>query len=376
LLRDFKENSQQSHKTYTIYRMAAALNIKPSAGLPPGSGVFVDPARLGGTSEEQDKPYFMETRGVRVYESSPESVLKAIGKFMKASSLPINKKRQKQSTAFFGPGAKGSALKRRLTRKGSVAGSGTLSKAKAALSSAGSMARKAGSALGTWVGKAASATRKFAGKAANVTGRAASATGRTLYAAGTKAASATRKFAGKAANVTGRAASATGRTLYAAGTVAANKAGKAARATGRGLSTAASATGRGLSAAASATGRGLSAAASATGRGLSTASASVKRFLSSLSKKQKEVNELKAAAAADPSVAPQLLKATKELRVAEKDALAAGATVGDLTKIESAQKSVMEAKLEGAPNSVINARMKAANALLKGGSRRQTRRRR
>jgi len=343
LLRDFKENSQQSHKTYTIYRMAAALNIKPSAGLPPGSGVFVDPARLGGTSEEQDKPYFMETRGVRVYESSPESVLKAIGKFMKASSLPINKKRQKQSTAFFGPGAKGSALKRRLTRKGSVAGSGTLSKAKAALSSAGSMARKAGSALGTWVGKAASATRKFAGKAANVTGRAASATGRTLYAAGT---------------------------------VAANKAGKAARATGRGLSTAASATGRGLSAAASATGRGLSAAASATGRGLSTASASVKRFLSSLSKKQKEVNELKAAAAADPSVAPQLLKATKELRVAEKDALAAGATVGDLTKIESAQKSVMEAKLEGAPNSVINARMKAANALLKGGSRRQTRRRR
>ena len=155
--------------------------VPDSSRLPKGVMVLIDPARLRGSIAEQAKPYFIKEAGMRVYGSTPDEAMKAIGTLPKptvkkqlSTAVTVSNKFSKKGTLKNPSKASGKTM---LGKAGSALSSG-LTSAKAAAGKAGSAissgltsakaaAGKAGSAVSSGLTSAKTAISKGFSQAAS-----------------------------------------------------------------------------------------------------------------------------------------------------------------------------------------------------------------
>jgi len=191
-------------------------------GLAPGIGVLIDPDRLLGTTIEQNAPYFITVKGLRIYGRNPPNVIDNAIK-MNSSEFNLSEPPLKQAQTAIG------------VNKPSF-----MSKVKGALSTAGTTLKKGAVSAGKAAKKGAAAAGTAIKKGAVVAGKAAVVAGTAIK----KGAIAAGKVAKKGAVATGKAAVVAGTAIKKGAIVAGTAAKKGAVATGKAVKKGAVATGK------------------------------------------------------------------------------------------------------------------------------------
>lgn len=131
-----------------------------SSRLPKGVMVLIDPARLRGSIAEQAKPYFIKEAGMRVYGSTPDEAMKAIGNLPK----PAVKKQVSTAVSVSNKFSRKAASKT-LKNPSKEPGKTMLGKAGSALSSGLTSAKAAAGRAGSAISSGLTSAKAAAGKA-------------------------------------------------------------------------------------------------------------------------------------------------------------------------------------------------------------------